>query len=174
MTLIALTAERGAGKTTFATAVARTLGARHMSVSRWLRDVLIEQGLEPSPGRLRSAGEQAARAPDVLVEDVLAHFGWTPGELAVFDAVRHYEVLRALRQRVRPERVLLVALAVTPEEVDRRLSARGDAADVAAGQDHSTERQVPSLMSSADLILDGATPLPLLIRTLDGVIQSLR
>lgn len=174
MTVVALSAERGVGKTTLAAPAAAALGAVHARVSGWLAHRLTEQGIDPTPEALRAAGEQAAADPPRLVQQVLAHYGWRSGTPLVFDAVRHSEVLIALREQAAPQPVLLVALVLDPAQLASRLTGRGDAADVAGGAGHSTERQVPALVDGADLTLDAALPVGELVRRLEASVQALR
>lgn len=174
MTVVALSAERGAGKTTLAAPAAAALGAVHARVSGWLAHGLVEQGLDPTPEALRAAGEQAAADPSGLVRQVLAHHGWRSGTPLVFDAVRHREVLIALREQAAPQPVLHVALVLDPAQLACRLAGRGDAAGVAGGAGHSTELQVPALVGGADLVLDAALPVGELVRRLKTGVQALR
>lgn len=174
MTVLALSAERGAGKTTLAAAAAASLGAVHASVSGWLAYRLAEKGLAPTPDALRAAGARAAADPDVLVRQVLAHYRWRPGTFLVFDAVRHHHVLTALREQVKPQPLLHVALLLGEPRLVCRRAGRGDAVEVAAGTGHSTERHVPELVAEADLALDASLPVAELVRRLIQATESLR
>lgn len=154
MTSWALTAERGAGKSTLAAEAARVLGARHVSVSGWLRATLVAAGEADGPDELRAVGARAAADPGRLVQDALSHAGWSPGEAVLFDAVRHVEVLTALRTAVAPDAVVHVALALPNSARLRRLTGRGDAHAALGGAEHSTEAQVSALIHAADHVLD--------------------
>jgi dephospho-CoA kinase len=171
---VALTAERGTGKTTLGAAAAVALDAAHVRVSSWLAHRLAEVGHTPTAGALREAGELAAADPRALVADVLAHHDWRPGRAFVFDAVRHEEVLTALREHVAPQPVLHVALVLHPRSLANRLADRGDADEVSAGAGHSTEAQVPSLVAAADLVLDATLGVDVLVEQLRRACQALR
>lgn len=172
--VVALSAERGTGKTTLAVAAAAALKATHARVSNWLAHQLAEQGCEPTADALRQAGALAAADPRTLVAAVLAYNGWRPGRAVIFDAVRHTEVLAALRGHVAPQPVLHVALTLDPGRLAGRLVGRGDAADVRASTGHSTEAQVPSLVTAADLTLDAALSVNDLVDRLRRSCQALR
>jgi len=173
VTVVALSAERGAGKSTVAAALAAG-GARHASVSRWLVARLSNAGEEATADSLRRAGAEAALDPDGLVRGVLDAAGWRPGQPAVFDAIRHARVLAALRAAVAPQRVLHVALTLGADERNRRLAERGDSDAVAAGSRHSTEVDVPWLIAVADIRLDAALPVEELFARIAEAAQALR
>lgn len=164
--IIALTAHRGAGKTTLADAIVERVGARHLRVSDWLADQLGVAGQPVTPDALREVGELAAMDPEALVERSLAWSGWAGGEPLIFDSVRHTGVLAALRARPAPTRVLHVGLTVPELERKMRLDARGDAEQVLAGALHSTEADVPALLLHADLVLDTSLPTSMLLERL--------
>jgi hypothetical protein len=155
MTSIALTAERGTGKTTLAIAAAERLGARHISVSGWLTAHLEACGIASTSDALRAAGEEAASDPARLVEQSLRYSGWRPGESVVFDAIRHKDVLVALRAIVAPNPVFHVAVVLGENARVARLVRRGDVAAVEFGRGHSTEIEIPALVRAADFVLDG-------------------
>lgn len=121
---------------------------------------------------MRLAGERAAADPDFLVGAVLSYAGWTPADPLVFDAVRHHDMLEALREAVEPTPVLHVALTLSDRERRRRLTARGDLVDVLLGDRHSTEEQVSDLIDSAHLRLDGPHPVKLLLAEITAALDS--
>lgn len=175
VTSIALTAARGAGKTTLAIAAAERLGARYISVSGWLAAQLEARGTAVTPDALRAVGEEAARDPALLVERCLRYAGWRPGESVVFDAIRHVSVLVALRAALAPESVFHVALVLSADARGARLVGRGDVASVESGRGHSTESEVPSLVRAADLVLDsGPTVQDLVLRIAEATGHALR
>lgn len=172
--IVALSAERGAGKTTLAAAIAADLSAVHARVSGWLASRIEEQGRVPTADALREAGEHAAANPASLVEEVLAFYRWQPGRGLIFDAVRHSGVLDALRKYVAPQPVLHVALTLDREAIEGRLARRGDTAQVEAGRSHSTEAQVPSLIAAGDVVLDAASKVDVLVDRVRRSCQALR
>lgn len=172
MTSVALSAERGTGKSTLASVATRALGLRYVSVSGWLAHVLQQRGVTAGPDELRAAGEAAALDPARLVADCLRHACWAPGEPVLFDAVRHVEVLAALRETLARGRVLHVGLTLPPSERLARLSGRGDAPTAVSGVRHSTERQVPDLLLLADALLDASHPVATLVQDLTELVRQ--
>jgi len=162
LTSIAVAGPRGAGKSAVARELAAETGAFHAKVSSWLRDVLATEGRPATADNLRALGEKVANDPAVLVDQVLEHVGWTLGAPVIFDAIRHVEVLEALRRRLSPHPLLFVFMELEQEQRRERLEARGDATDVLASEHHSTESQIDVLRELADVRLSTGAPLPLL------------
>jgi hypothetical protein len=156
--VVALSAAQGTGKTELATVLATRLHGPHASVSAYISFVLSLEGLNPSPQLLRERGAQLVQDPSALVRRVLDHYKWERGTGLVFDSIRHDEVLTVLRAWVRPQPLLHVALAVSEEEREARLRARSREPYDPSLASHSTEVQVPDLVSAADLVLDGTSP----------------
>lgn len=154
--VVALSGAKGTGKTELAAKLAVRLGCPHASVSSYISATLIATGAEePCPQLLRQSGELLARNPDAMVRLVLAHYNWIPETALVFDAVRHSEVLSALRREVAPQSVLHVGLRIPEHVRESRLRSRNREPFDAGLDRHSTEAQVPALVSASDLILDG-------------------
>lgn len=153
--VVALTAAQGTGKTELARALADQIVGLHASVSAYLRVELAREGANPSPNLLRERGQALANDPADLVDRVLRHYGWERDTPLIFDAIRHREVLVALRGAVRPLAVLHVGLVVPEPIREARLEARIREPHDARLTMHSTEEQVPNLVQAADLVLDG-------------------
>lgn len=153
--IVALSAAQGTGKTELASALANHLDVPHASVSAYITSVLQTEGIAPSPQLLRERGEQLALDPADLVGAVLGYANWASGNGLVFDSIRHQEVLTALAVWVAPQPVLHVALVVSEDEREARLRARNREPYDPRLANHSTEIQVPELVSAADLLLDG-------------------
>ena len=153
--VVALSAAQGTGKTELARALASELHGIHASVSSYLSMVLTEDGLEPTPHLLREHGQALARDPVELVRRVLSHYGWRRDVSLVFDSIRHHDVLVALRDAVSPLPVLHVALEIPETERQARLIVRNREPFDPKLSSHSTEVQVPMLLRTADLVLDG-------------------
>ena len=172
--IVALSAAQGTGKTELATALGTRLDGPHASVSAYITSLLQLEGHDPSPHLLRERGEQLARDPIDLVGRVLRSCNWTSGSGLVFDSVRHQEVLAALAARVAPQPVLHVALVVPEEERVTRLRARNREPYDPGLANHSTEVQVPELVSAADLVLDGTGPTNQMVSTVLETLAELR
>lgn len=156
--VLALSAAQGTGKTALASQLAGLLGGTHASVSGYLTSRLLRDGRLPSPELLRLEGAVVAEDPAALVRECLAHCGWTRGTSLVFDSIRHRDVLVALRREVAPQEVIHVGLRV-PETVRlTRLRSRGREPLASQHEAHSTEIQVPTLVTTADAILDATAP----------------
>lgn len=174
MRAIALAGARGSGKSTVAHQLALNTGALHIRVSAWLRSVAGEQGRAVSAAALRAVGEDAARNPTQLVDDVLAYAGWDGRQDIIFDAIRHVEVLNALAERlgVTP---CLIFLDLEVQERETRLLSRGDLSAVRAGDGHSTESQLESIRELSDHIIDaGGTVHSIVSEVLIGCAISAR
>ena len=156
--LIALSAAQGTGKTELARGLATRLGGVHAAVSAYLSAALAAAGLEPTPQLLREHGEILANDPANLVHCVLNHYRWSGDAPLVFDSIRHEQVLDALRDAVQPTPVLHVALVVPEHERQVRLLVRNREPLDPSLATHSTEVQVPTLVQTADLILDATSP----------------
>lgn len=172
--VVALSAAQGTGKTELATALAPRLDGPHVSVSAYITSVLQLEGHDPSPQLLRERGEQLANDPADLVSRVLNYCDWTSGSGLVFDSIRHQEVLAALTACVAPQPVLHVALVVSEEERAARLRARNREPYDPGLTNHSTEVQVPELVSAADLVLDGTGPIDQMVSTVLETLAELR
>jgi hypothetical protein len=155
--VVALSAAQGTGKTQLSVELARQLDCPHASVSAAISACLLLEGYEPSPRLLRERGAQWARYPSELVRVVLAQHKWMPGAPLVFDSIRHAEVLTALRDKVAPQPVLHVGLRVPEDVREARFRERNrEPFDPSLGE-HSTEVQVPELVMSADIVVDGTS-----------------
>jgi len=172
--IVALSAAQGTGKTELATALATRLDGPHASVSAYITSVLQLEGHDPSPQLLRERGEQLAHDPTDLVSRVLSNCDWTSGSGLVFDSIRHQEVLAALAAWVAPQPVLHVALLVSEEERVARLRARNREPYDPGLTNHSTEVQVPELVSAADLVLDGTGSIDQMVSTVLETLAELR
>jgi dephospho-CoA kinase len=145
----------GSGKSELSHALTRELDAVRLSFGDFVRREAEARGVEPTRENLQQLGEQLIDelgAPD-LVRRVLSER--PPADLLVIDGVRHLAVDEALRKIA--SQYVLVFVAVDDETRHRRLVEReGQNIDLAALDQHSTEREVPSLPERAAAVVDGA------------------
>ena len=162
------------GKSTLASEVASHLGWRHASFGRYVRAIAIERGLPDSRESLQALGESLSRENwDVFCSSVLSQSGWTPGESAAVDGIRHPEALEALRRVVGSAASVMLVFVKTDSDVRRRrMEERHETLSLAAAEKHSTEIQVPALEGQASLVLDGALPIETLVDAVLKFVES--
>lgn len=151
MTGLAFTGAPGVGKSTLCAALSANYGVAHVSVSSWLRDELTARRQDVTPSSLQQLGAQMATNPTQLVQRVLHHHAVRPGEHYVFDAVRHRQVLEALRRRM--GFVTHVGLYLDRATQLTRLTERDGNTTATERAAHSTEEQLEGLMTSSDVVL---------------------
>lgn len=154
MRIVGIAGAIGSGKSELSHALARELDGVRLSFGDFVRREAEARDVEPTRENLQRLGEQLIDelgAPE-FVRRVLTER--PPADLLVVDGVRHLAVDEALRKLA--EQYVLVFVAVDDETRRRRLVEReGQEVDLAALDQHSTEREVSSLRERAAAVVDG-------------------
>lgn len=159
-TVVAFSGRIGSGKTTLCKAVATQLGWPYTSFGEYVRRIARERGLDDtSRSVLQDVGLTLIAAGwDSFCQGVLDDVGWKSGTPLLLDGIRHLEALQTLRRLVSPLDLMLVYIDVSDSVRSSRLAARQHGlGDLGRHEEHSTERQVATLLrSKATTILDGS------------------
>jgi adenylate kinase family enzyme len=161
--LAAIAGRTRAGKTTLTDALSAALGWPSTSFSAYVRATAADRGLPEERRTLQDLGAEMIEetGPRGFVEGALAHADLDPrdGPLLI-EGARHVRVWEALREVASPLPAVLIYLAVSDSERDRRLAAEGISDEEGRKwEEHSTEYEVLHLLpSAADLVLDADQP----------------
>ena len=155
--IIAFAGRMGAGKSSVSAPLAADLRWKFASFGAFVRKTAGERGMDTSRESLQAVGAELEANDAVLFcRSVLDEAGWSAGESAVVEGIRHVRILNTLKSLVAPQPVFLVYLEA-PEELRRtRLQERGaqEAQYLTRAEAHSTERDViAELPQLADLVL---------------------
>jgi cytidylate kinase len=155
--VVAFAGRIGAGKSSVSAAFAEDLGWKFASFGAFVRKTATERGMDLSRESLQTVGaELEAKDAMEFCRAVLDDAGWSAGEPAVVEGIRHVRILDTLKSQVAPQSVFLVYLEA-PEELRRnRLQERGakEAHYLERAETHSTERDaITELPQLADLVL---------------------
>jgi len=165
----------GSGKTTISAAVAEALDWPRVSFGDYVRGVARERGLGESREVLQEIGASLVKNPDEFCLSLLGQVGWKPGKNLVVDGIRHTKIMDALRRVTRPSRVFLVFVKVDERVRGKRLLDDRDAGKQTAPEyeAHTTEADVKTVLpATADLMADGARPVPDLVNQIVAWIQD--
>jgi cytidylate kinase len=165
----------GSGKTTISAALAEALNWPRASFGDYVRGVARERGLEESREVLQEIGASLAENPDEFCLSFLGLVDWKPGQNLVVDGIRHAKIIDALRRVTEPSRVFLVFVRVDERVRRKRLLDNRDAGKQAAFgyEAHTTEADVNTVLPAlADLVADGARPVPDLVNQIVAWIQD--
>jgi cytidylate kinase len=143
--VVAFAGRIGSGKSSVSAALATELGWKFASFGTFVRKTATERGMDSSRESLQAIGAEleATDAP-TFCRAILDDIGWSAGEPAVVEGIRHVRIWETLKGLVAPQPVFLVYLQA-PEELRRvRLQERGagEANDFERAETHSTERDV--------------------------------
>ena len=151
-TTIALAGKIGSGKSSVASLLAERLGGYQISFSSVVRKLARERDLVEERAVLQMLGDELiSQGWDAFCTAVLEQ---APGAPVVIDGVRHTGAVSSLRKLIDPARLVVVYIEV-PESVRmERLLGRGLTSEqVAAGDRHPNEAELPVVKSSADIIV---------------------
>jgi len=165
--VIALAGPIGSGKSTISIALAEALGFPRASFGDYVRSVTKHRRLTLERETLQTIGsELIENGWEPFCQAVLSQAGWRKGESIVIDGLRHIEAIEVLHQMTAPLKFILVFTAIEEESRQNRLMMKGitDNEEKSKIESHSTEVQVNSLRSKANLILDGTQPILELVR----------
>lgn len=124
---------------------------------------------------LQEIGASLAENPDQFCLSLLGQVGWKVGQNLVVDGIRHTKIMNALRRVTDPSRVFLVFVKVDEGVRKKRLSDDKDAGKQTAPEHeaHTTEADVKIVLPAmADLVADGARPVPDLVNHIVAWIQD--
>lgn len=154
MRIVGVAGGIGSGKSELSRALARSTGGVILSFGDYIRTEAERRGVEPTRESLQQLGGHLINelgAPE-LVRRVLSEH--SQAEVLIVDGVRHLDVNEALKKMA--SQYLLVFVDVDDETRRRRLVEReGHEVDLAAIDQHSTEREVPELRKHAAAVVDG-------------------
>ena len=155
--IVAFAGRIGAGKSSVSATVATDLSWKFASFGGFVRKTATSRDVELTRESLQAIGEELeATDPAMFCRAVLDDAGWSPGESAVVEGIRHVRIWETLTDIVAPQPIFLVYLDA-PEELRRvRLQERGaqEANRLERVEAHSTERDViAELPQLANLVL---------------------
>ncbi|HEY3295640.1 MAG TPA: AAA family ATPase [bacterium] len=161
-TLLTFGGEIGSGKSALSRAVAERLGWKRVTFVELLRAELVSRGIvQPTRAQLQDLGQTWVDT-DVtgFARSLLQHAEWRPGDSLVIEAIRHLEILQALRELTNPGSVFLV-LTELPEEVRmERRRLRGDTEWSDGEGEHRAEAQSHGILRQhADVTIDTTLPI---------------
>lgn len=148
----------GAGKTTLARGLCRSLGGAHVSFGRVVVSEANRRGLPPEREILQALGQEMLEhlGPKRFVD--LALSLKTPGSSPtdVFDSVRHLSIWQVISSRSGSR--ILVYVDVDERVAIQRLCQRDgiDANQAARAASHPMEKEARRLRAVADQVLDNA------------------
>jgi dephospho-CoA kinase len=151
----------GSGKTSLSASLADRLRCPRASFGDYVRSIAIDRGLDAGDRRvLQDTGDDLIAAGwRTFCEDVLRSAGYAGG-VVVVDGIRHADASQMMRTLVSPTPWLVVA--VRSEDATRwsRLASRGfDDAGTTEAESHPNEREVKSVIASADLVVSSESSL---------------
>jgi cytidylate kinase len=143
--IVAFAGRIGAGKSSVSAAFATDRGWKFASFGDFVRKSASERGMDLSRESLQAIGaELEANDAAMFCRAVLDDAGWSAGECAVIEGIRHVRIWQTLKDLAAPQPVFLVYLEA-PEDLRRaRLEERGaqEAHYLERAETHSTERDV--------------------------------
>ena len=163
------------GKTTLSKAMADALKWPRASFGDYVRKEARRQGLNESREVLQKIGASLVEDTDKFCNKVLDQVSWKSGQNLVIDGVRHSEILGSLKRLAGPSEVFLIFVetneqTIRKRRVDKNTSGEDNLSDLEA---HSTEREVTTALPTiADLVVDGAHPLDILVQEMVAWLKS--
>ena len=161
----------GSGKSTAVAYLASQLGFKTVSFGTYIRDVAEQRGFPSTRGALQDLGDRLFKAmgSSDLLQAALRYAKVEGGDSAVFDGVRHAQVLADLRQAA--DRTTAIYLDVGQEERYRRHRARSvgrglSFEDFQALDGHPVEAGINDLANLCDLVMDADHSLATVRRSL--------
>lgn len=166
--VLAFSGSIGSGKTTITEAVAKSLGWKLASFGRVVRKEARQRGLDPESRETlqRLGSELIEEGWEGFCQAVLVDAGWKQGEGLLVDGIRHIEALDTLRMLVQPLPLFLIYVHVKACIREKRLADRDGYAtqEMHRLDQHETESQVHNVLDcAADLVVDGALPVALIV-----------
>jgi dephospho-CoA kinase len=155
---IAFCGSIGSGKTTLSKEISNELTWKYISFGNYVRREMTRLGFDtPTREQLQDFGaSMISNGVERFCLSILSDLAWNMGDGAVFDGVRHLEVLTTLRRIFLPSKVFLIYIELDELTINNRLAKREINEDIQALKFHSTEQQVTGILkSNADLIVDG-------------------
>ena len=152
----------GSGKSTAADFVATEFDFKVVSFGSYVRHMAALRGTPSTRGQLQDFGDCLFRSRGSLglLQDALDHYGINRDDSAVFDGVRHPEILADIRHA--SEATIAVYLDANQEERRRRHQNRQaigwSLEEFLTIDRHPVEAGIGSMIEQCDLVLDGARP----------------
>lgn len=161
LSVIGLSGEIGAGKTTIADRVSRHLGMVRLAFGDLVRHELATRGTEVSRASLQACGEELINTLGYSGLALRLMQQAPDGVPVVVDGIRHLEVAAYYEERY-GDRFLLLFLTAPFDVRLTRLRDRDPtctACQLRQYENHSTESQLAALRSRAHLIVPTSAPL---------------
>lgn len=173
--VILISGKIASGKTTFASALATQLGVAKSGFGDEVKARAEALGLPATREVWQELGaELVAKEPAPFCRAVLARGGYAPNQGLVVDGIRHAEIIDLLRTLIAPQPLLHVHVNSDEALRQSRADLRNRPGEIALTQadQHSTELQVAGkLPCIADIVVDGAAELSVMIKSAASEIQ---
>ena len=173
-TAVVICGRIGSGKTTAAEFVAEEFRIKNVSFGKYLQYLAGLNAGPASRASLQDLGDLVIRSQGApaFLRDAMRHFEVAGDESAVFDGVRHVEMLEAIKQRARS--TLAVYLELGQAQRLRRTRARDGGAWSAEkfllAERHPAEAGITRLIEQCDLVLDASLPAKSIQQTLRDLV----
>ena len=145
----------GSGKTTLASELASRLSCPHASFGKFVRSIAQQRGMDSTDRSvLQDLGDELiADGWARFVDGVLREADYSSGSVVV-DGIRHHLAVDTLRTLVRPTALVVVAVDVSLEQRQERMSDRGLAPDdIKSADSHANESEVEAVIRAADVVV---------------------
>lgn len=155
---IAFCGSIGSGKTTLSKEVSNKLRWKYISFGNYVRKEMARLGVDtPSREQLQDLGEgMISKGVETFCFSILSDVAWNIGDGAVFDGLRHFEVLTTLRRIFLPSKIFLIYIELDELTINNRLARRETNENIQSLKLHSTEQQVAGILKlHADLVIYG-------------------
>ena len=156
--VIAIAGRIGSGKTTLSKDLASALSCPRATFGDYVRSQVEARGLPLTRENLQVIGTQLLlNDPTAFCKSAISMSGWRPVSDLVIDGLRHLMTIPIIRENTAPAEWRIVYISV-PEDIRlKRLSDRGegDALNVQKIEAHSSEQELESIASMADIVVRG-------------------
>ena len=154
-TIIVLSGQTGAGKTSLAKDLVQKLNANFASFGSFVRSEAMRRGIERDRVSLQNLGQKLIDeyGPDEFVNEVLICGQGNGSTTTVLDGVRSVEIWQSVQKLV--AKSILIYLEVDENERIDRLTKREklDVSPIQLAMHHPMETNIPELRAYADLVL---------------------
>lgn len=162
MTAVVICGRIGSGKSTAAKFVADEFRIKNVSFGKYLHYLAGLNAGSTSRESLQDLGDREfrSRGAPAFLRDTMRHFAVACDESAVFDGVRHIEMLEAIRQRAGMTVAIYLKLGQTQRMHRARLrdGCSWSHEKFLLAERHPAEVGIGKLMEQCDLVLDASLP----------------